>query len=153
SCANQGGWAVRAPSPRADDALRGRARQPRDVVRRDRGRRAGSQDVQARAQRAGSVSGVRTALPRLRAAEVQRVRREPPGGVFIQGPRILPILFGPADVRDGGGSDRASTSAGGSAPVGVDVPVCVGAYREEGAELTFEPLGHLQTRQVGAVLE
>jgi hypothetical protein len=28
-----------------------------------------------------------------------------------------------------------------------------GVYREDGAELTWQPLGHLQTREVGAVLE
>jgi hypothetical protein len=28
-----------------------------------------------------------------------------------------------------------------------------GVYRENGAELTWQPLGHLQTREVGEVLE
>jgi hypothetical protein len=42
------------------------------------------------------VPGLRVALPRLCAATLRIVQREPPGGVFVQGQRLLPGVHGSA---------------------------------------------------------
>jgi hypothetical protein len=51
-------------------------------------------------------------LPKLCAATLRIVQREPPGGVFVQGQRLLPGMHGPADVRNGGTRGRCPPGSG-----------------------------------------
>jgi hypothetical protein len=113
-----------APSARDDGALRGCARQPRDAVRRDRRRGDAGANPQARPQGARGLSRVRFALPGLRPVPVLGLRREPVGGIQLQGARLLPVVSGPADERHGGQPHRARPARGClSPPVGAHVPV------------------------------
>ncbi len=45
------------------------------------------------------------------------------GRVFVQAPRILPIVFGSSDERHGGMADGTRDSQGANSAMGVDVAV------------------------------
>ena len=69
------------------------------------------------------------------------VRRNPTGGLQLQGTRVLLIVHGTADGGDGRKSDRARSAAFSPAsPVGADLPVLVETKACPGARSL--PLGH-----------
>jgi Putative transposase len=70
------------------------------------------------------------ALPGLRSAAVPGVRREPAGGVQLQGRTSSDLRLNPH----------------------LHLLVLDGAYREQGGELAWQALGHLQTSEVGEVV-
>ena len=80
-------------------------------------------------------------MPWLRPAEVPRVQRNPPGGVQLQGPRVLPVVHGTADVRHRREPHRARSAAFNPASsVGADLPVPLETKARAGARSL--PLGH-----------
>ena len=80
----------------------------------------------------------------------RRVQREPPRGVELQGPRFLPIVHGPAHVRDGGEPRRARLAgAGRAAPVGADLPVPVARQACVGRRAAPSTDAHLRRERRG----
>jgi hypothetical protein len=64
-------------------------------------------------------------VPRVCAAEMPGVRREPVGGVQLQGPGLLPFVHGTTDERDRRQPDGAGAAGDRPAPVGA------GRYRND----------------------
>lgn len=128
-------------SARNHGALRGGPRQSRDPLRRYRRRGARVPDPPP-------CPGGTSRLPRLRASlswlcpvEMPRVRRNASRGFQLQGARVLPVVHGPAHVRDRREPDQARAAARNPASsVGADLPVPVETTPRAGARSL--PSGH-----------